>query len=1834
MSKHLLSEALGSYLADFDGLREVELPVELEIQEAISIAQAANERRSGDIPHAIVVSDLSYDEKFETKIISPNDAIAFRMGDRLSIRADGSPQPTSSASSFVQLMSQAFPSSGSYAFELDKLAATVLETLLLKASIDPVMHRSRGLDIARLVQIMTLLIEAYENFEDGRRPWNVLWYEHINTGLENLLTVLEDSPVDKNLGDLFEESTYAAFSLPRPDSGTEYAKRNSSGRAIRDALAVYWNSEVASLETLLIISRQKASSFDLAQMQLLNWSELDTLETSSGSLLRAWSRFSQEHKSTRTQAFSKLSESDFFSPMGNDFEDIGLRFESSEGESLMVPMSFIFVIETESAPALDPPAVRSQDLRIVIPLLSSPTSEEVRASKLIIKHSAKNVRFVGDLHINEETLEARGNFELTHESGDSQFPIRMSKVYIELDSGDSLSGYVPPGSEASGFFVPPTGFGCIAFPRSGVKYLKPISVSELTSNEFGAPDDGPKTVECVLNKPGEHLLICWGASNNEIAQIRDRPLARRPGSIQGSSRLFEDTVVLGNDDRLNLGENGIEFILKSSEASKSAVQTPIQAAIDKAVPSNDPPEASVRDSIRGAAEEYLLELIDSDNWRRSLGHLAVPQDGATSLESMEASECGAYFVPRNFLSPLRHNTNFKIPSELLNSEEADLFRSAFDLLEVKDALSYELPDSDESRLRLISSTSWRHLWVEQSALQKYLVTYANLVKRAKTLKIPSSAGVFWATFPFSISSWDAHSVPFRCESVLLSPLHPIRLAWLSATESTLYNSTLADKLAGTIEGWNFPLLAPSESAGGRLISIPTDSGPQQLFLGWSMMVSAPVGAASQIKAPEHIGIYRSPGASSGGLNGASVAGAIKEYKRMNSYASTITIDLAAVSPTNRTSDVDEAVVGAMRSWFSNGREVNFGGVRVNDSLNRRGEPPRDKLIEILGEDTQVPLTWSRYDPRKNQKERSNLRLLQDAGVAINVLTNGSSLNCGVVTNIPLKRFEARDPRIVDGTGSSKPVIDPEFGWQPLTAALFAIEDGAQGPSIQSQMQGGAISDGNADWTIAGETMVSPASLAALMRANKGSTQMLWEWKPPFLDRTPDALNLIDRRPYLSIVRVPSSFKNKVEVKLESALKRAVTAGDIDNLLSTLGARGVGLASLVSMGGTHATGALGFYAALKLMDQSESSQGHRFVLPIDACDEFLWALSSEELERTSRKRADLLLIELQANRVILAPLEIKYWGLEAEIPEETLPKIGSSKVKEALEQANLTHSLLAAVCDRSNEFIEESADRQLWYSAFGSLIESAIRLHPGHARDQHALTKQLQDLVAGNSRVEVAPPLILILQQDAKTNEGHSYYSFNTPRSEAKREGEQFGALVADPTLVFSSLEDGSSKVVDAWKEVVNWAFDSGSIDGKDSASTTAETLVEPSNEGSRKVEKRTRTTEYVQPQPLEDDPNRVEGIIGNGVRFKVGDFIETVGESAADFWPGNTKLNQMNVGIVGDLGTGKTQLLMALIAKLRVTAAETQPNPLSMLIFDYKSDFQSEGFLDSVGGKVIRPFGIHLNIFQLEEKNQNAAYQRARSFVNVLTKIYGGIGQVQSNNLTEVILELYSSKNYDPPTLKQVRDGYRDRLNNGDSVVGVLNNFVLGGIFSDDPQSLIPFDQLIEDRVSVLALNQLGADDSTKNALVVLFLNQYYEYMLKQTKWNFQGSDPQLRRLNSFLIVDEAQNIMKFNFPVLETLLLQGREFGTGIILSSQYLTHFKTSEYNYGETLRTWFIHKVPNVSAKELNALGLPSATSSDATAIQSLQIHQAFYSSLDVSGRFIKGEPFYEYLNQINA
>src|SRR5262245_51787184 len=174
-----------------------------------------------------------------------------------------------------------------------------------------------------------------------------------------------------------------------------------------------------------------------------------------------------------------------------------------------------------------------------------------------------------------------------------------------------------------------------------------------------------------------------------------------------------------------------------------------------------------------------------------------------------------------------------------------------------------------------------------------------------------------------------------------------------------------------------------------------------------------------------------------------------------------------------------------------------------------------------------------------------------------------------------------------------------------------------------------------DWIVTGSVFVDPASLAKRLAADG---QLLWEWRPAFLTgkQAGSKSPTLSVRPYTTVAQLPPAFVAAVERKL------ALSRGQAEELFRELGTRGVGLASLVTMGANKVYGAYGFFLAYRLLDQATRSGTIRLIVPLDAVDRVLPAVCGTKAADRSH-RADLLLMEVRLEperQLTLVPVEIR------------------------------------------------------------------------------------------------------------------------------------------------------------------------------------------------------------------------------------------------------------------------------------------------------------------------------------------------------------------------------------------------------------------------------------------------------------------------------------------------------------------------------------------------------------------------------------------------------------------
>ncbi|WP_114827096.1 DNA phosphorothioation-dependent restriction protein DptH, partial [Vibrio cholerae] len=309
--------------------------------------------------------------------------------------------------------------------------------------------------------------------------------------------------------------------------------------------------------------------------------------------------------------------------------------------------------------------------------------------------------------------------------------------------------------------------------------------------------------------------------------------------------------------------------------------------------------------------------------------------------------------------------------------------------------------------------------------------------------------------------------------------------------------------------------------------------------------------------------------------------------------------------------------------------------------------------------------------------------------------------------------------------------------------------------------------------------------------------------------------------------------------------------------------------------------------------------------------------------------------------------------------------------------------------------------------------------------------------------------------------------------------------------------------------------------------------------------------------------------------------------------PTNTaKFMNTNTGIIGTMGTGKTQFTKSVITQLYCNQVDNVNSaPIGMLIFDYKSDYVDDKFLDATQAKKYKLFRLPYNPLSLYGDTPMLPIHTAAGFSETMSRAYG-LGKKQQLRLENLILESYAAAGIHPedpstwsrpvPTIDDVWALFLEQEKvEEDSLYAALSKLARFKIFESEPEKMTSLYELV-DGITVVEL--AGYPSEIQNLVVALTLDLFYSQMQKKGKPDVAGD---FRQITKMILVDEADNFMSQNFPSLRKILKEGREYGVGVILSTQDITHFQTGENDYSSYVLTWVIHRVAKIRPQELKAM-----------------------------------------------
>jgi DNA phosphorothioation-dependent restriction protein DptH len=1097
------------------------------------------------------------------------------------------------------------------------------------------------------------------------------------------------------------------------------------------------------------------------------------------------------------------------------------------------------------------------------------------------------------------------------------------------------------------------------------------------------------------------------------------------------------------------------------------------------------------------------------------------------------------------------------------------------------------------------------------------------------------------------------------DAILLSPLHPLRLAWHCVAQRVLFDAAEGES----------PLPCPAASVldpdcvpDVLTLSLQAPGGlDQQDFISvecssdyWSVLWNGKRlrQLAERCRKPpfdDAFGI--TVGGISSSFSSAQVARALEDVSDL--LAAKPVVNLVVSSAGGATDSCNEGLVDWCARRFGNGSSASGMtgvGPRMLEVFDTRqsSSRPDEATIANLAEDTRGLVRWFNKQPDDAKPDLGIIAQLDSAEPDSTGVGMRSPLGLGGLIRHRVRRqlpgaflSESRQGRQMPPSGD---VLADK-----VLACMLAIEcrhDGRTGlrfaPNVHAVKD--MLEGKKADFVAVSSSAIDPACFLA----GWINGAYLWDYDlPAYSSRAGDTSG------YYLLSKVKEADRDGLK-RVLSGLPDCDRLSDeaVEKILLEVARRGIPTVRGLSGDNTGATGDLGLFVAVRLLQDQFRSEGNlssllpviggtpddasiAIIVPIDPFRGYLADMARSFGKDASLSRPDLLVIGVRVAdgnvRVRLTPVEVKcrQGGV-----------LSASEATDALAQSRALAGLFQAIAVRGRK-------SAVWLLAYQHLLLSMIgfglRVYSQHGvvGERAALWAEYHEAIA--AAILCSDPAIgvddtgrLIVIDNSGASDCRDWDGDGYPES-VVISSKDAGRIVAGDAQSF--YEAVRAKVGD-------WRLLPPVEDGRRGPDEPVHPTAGDSDRSSAVKADTELGSEDVSDPALDPSGTSTSSPIVEatsssdvccaGIQLSVGRTVDGFEPRPLSLNVSDTRLNQLNLGVVGDLGTGKTQLLKSLIYQIAGSTEGNRGIKPRVLIFDYKRDYSSEDFVAATGARVVEPTRLPLNLFDTSAMGKSAApwLDRFRFFADVLDKVYSGIGPVQRDKLKGAVRSAYETCGAQgrAPTIYDVHAEYKALLGGkSDSPMAIIDDLVDMEVFARDPKDALPFDQFL-DGVVVVSLDALGQDDRSKNMLVAVMLNMFYENMLKTPKRPFLGTDPQLRVIDSYLLVDEADNIMRYEFDVLRKLLLQGREFGVGVILASQYLRHFKVGATDYREPLLTWCIHKVPNATPAELGALGFTSDLGELSERVKSLPNHHCLYKSFDIPGEVVRGLPFYELMQNL--
>ena len=301
------------------------------------------------------------------------------------------------------------------------------------------------------------------------------------------------------------------------------------------------------------------------------------------------------------------------------------------------------------------------------------------------------------------------------------------------------------------------------------------------------------------------------------------------------------------------------------------------------------------------------------------------------------------------------------------------------------------------------------------------------------------------------------------------------------------------------------------------------------------------------------------------------------------------------------------------------------------------------------------------------------------------------------------------------------------------------------------------------------------------------------------------------------------------------------------------------------------------------------------------------------------------------------------------------------------------------------------------------------------------------------------------------------------------------------------------------------------------------------------------------------------------------------------------RLPNPHLMITGETGSGKTQATKAILADLR-------PFQVPSLILDFKDDYSERVYAETEGFSVYDPNDHSLPFNPLApavdpRSGRVNPTHHLHQLTDIIKRIYR-LGDQQAYRLREAMKAVYETagvptrafvpeadQNY--PAFEVVQDSLREDKDN-QALLGRMSPIFDLELFSSGAQ-VMDFASVVE-RSTVIRLAQLPGDE-VKNSVAEFFLMALYNYLIRQ---------PQSHRLARLAVLDEAWRLVES--PFLEPLMREGRAFGLGVVIASQFPSDLPTAVAGSTATKLYFSQTNVEQVRDIQRTVLGKTSGSDAD--------------------------------------